>query len=220
MKKINKPLSFVLAFITCLCLAGCSEEPDDTPVSDPKSSVTEVSTPDTPSEPAPETPSVPDNSEPAVSDTVQITLEPVVEEVLDIEGSHLTGFGFHKRTVYGNAFGIIQSFGSADGNIIDNAPISIVPLGMTDLDDILATEYCYNIKKEDLVETDFGDGTTGWTYNEQAAEKQAKNCGDYSIDALYEEMKMIELTGAGLSQEEARKQIKIKLSNVGLVDER
>lgn len=212
MKKINKPLSFVLALMTCLCLAGCSEdEPDDALVHKPTSSVTEASTPDTPS--------APDMSETVESDT-QITFDPVVEEVLDIEGNHLTGFGFNKRTVYGNAFGIIQSFGSTDGNIINNAPISIVPIGMTNLDDILASGYCNSFKKEDFVETDFGNGTTGWMYNEDAAKKQAKNCGDYSIDALYEEMKMIELTGSGLSQEEARKQIKIKLADVGLGDER
>lgn len=214
MKKITKPLSFVLALMTCLCLAGCGEEPkDDTPGnSAPASSVTGGSNS--------ETASVPGNNEPAVSDTANITFDPVVEEVLDIEGNRLTGFGFNKRTVYGNAFGIIESYGSADSYTIDNAPISIVPIGMTNLDDILATEYCSNIKKEDLVETDFGNGTAGWTYNELAAEKQAKNCGDYSIDALYEEMKMIELTSSGLSQEEARKQIKIKLANVGLGDER
>lgn len=209
MKKINKPLSLVLAFMTCLCLTGCGNDAEDAPKSTPASSVTANSTPVTP-----------DNSEPAVSDTAELTLEPVVEEVLDIEGNHLTGFGFNKRIVYGNAFSIIESYGSADSYTIDNAPISIVPLGMTDLDEILATEYCGNIKKEDLVENDFGGGVTGWTYNELAAEKRAKNCGDYSIDALYEEMKMIELTGSGLSQEEARKQIKIKLANAGLGDER
>lgn len=212
MKKINKPLSFVLALITCLCLAGCGEEPDDSPAKPNTSSgVTGASNTGTPSAPG--------NNEPAVSGTAEITFEPVVEEVLDIEGNHLTGFGFNKRTVYGNAFGIIQSYGSSNGNIIENAPISIIPIGMTDLDEILATEYCYFINKEDLVETDFGNGTTGWTYNEDAAKKQAKNCGDYTFVEAYEEMKIIELTGSGLSQQDAVTQVKIKIAGVGLDNE-
>lgn len=234
MKKINKPLSIALALMMCLCLAGCGDEAENKNPgnSTPTSSAAGTSDPAKASDPGtlsdtnnstPDTPSNADNSEPAPA--VELSFEPVVDEVLDIEGNRLTGFGFNRRTVYGNAFGIIISFGSADSYTIDNAPISIIPLGMTDLDEILASGYCQTeytgkINKEDLVETDFGDGTTGWIYNEEAAKKQAMNCGDYSIDALYEEMKMIELTGAGLSQEEARKQIKIKLANVGLGDER
>lgn len=210
MKKMNKPLSFVLALMTCLCLAGCG---DDNAADAPASNTTNsVSTPNNSSSG--------ENNEPGTSDTAEIVMEPVVSTISDITGNRIEGFGFHNSTVYGNAFSIIYSYGSADGNIIDNAPISIVPIGMKNLDDILATEWCASIKKENLVEADFGGGTTGWMSTEEAAEKLAKNCGDYSFDALFEEMKVIELTASGVSPQDALVQAKIKLADVGLGDER
>lgn len=210
MKKINKPLSFVLALMTCLCLAGCGDDNEaDTPTSNPTNSVA-----------APNNSASGENGEPTASNTAEIVMEPVVTTISDISGNRLEGFGFHKSTVYGNAFSIIYSYGSTDGNIINNAPISIVPIGMNSLDDILATEPCQGIKKEELAEADFGDGTTGWMSTEEAAEKLAKNCGDYSFDALFEEMMVIELTASGVSQQDALVQARIKLANVGLGDER
>lgn len=210
MKKINKPLSFVLALMTCLCLAGCSDENEaDTPSSSPTNSAA-----------APNNSASGGNNDPTASNTAEIVMEPAVTTISDISGNRIEGFGFHKSIVYGNAFSIIYSYGSADGNIINNAPISIVPIGMNNLDDILATEPCQGIKKEELAEADFGDGTTGWMSTVEAAERSAKNCGDYSFDALFEEMMIIELTASGVSQQDALVQARIKLANAGLGDER
>lgn len=211
MKKMHKPLSLVLALMMCLCLAGCDGE-------------TENDTPDTPSSPV-STPndsttnnnvSTPEDSS-NTSDPAQIALEPIEMTVTDITLDPEAGYGFHHRSVYGNAFGLIYSYGSVRGRSIDNATIMVVPIEMNNLDDILATEWCANIKKEELTEIDL-DGKTAWMSTEAAAAELAASLAEYTYDGLFVELKLSELVSSGLSQDEAMPQIMNMLANVGLGD--
>lgn len=213
MKKLNKPLSFVLALMMCLCLAGCSDE-------------TEVSTPNTPSSTnnstsTPSNVSTPDSTpsnESSANNSTSITLEPEIMSVTDITADPTAGYGFHIRTNYGNAFGLVYSYGSVDGLTISNVAISVIPVEMKNLDEILATEPCQNIKKEELTEMDFGGGVMGWISTDEASQALVEASAELVYDELYVQMKVSELAVSGVSADDALNQAMNNLAAVGLGD--
>lgn len=217
MKKINKLLSLALALMTCLCLAGCGDDTVDTdPANNADSTNNDISE---------AAPSTPDNDpEESVSDgddtsSSSISMEPIVFSVTDITVDPTAGYGFHNSTVYGNAFSLIYSYGSVDGATIANVNILIVPMEMNDLDEILATEWCANINKEELTENDMGDGLTGWISTAEAAAALVADCEGIAYDDLYVELKTAELTAAGASADDALAQAMQLLAEAGIGDE-
>lgn len=88
---------------------------------------------------------------------------------------------------------------------------------MTDLDEILATEWCANIKKEELTEQDVG-GVKGWMSTADAAKKPVAALGGQLYDEIFVELKVGEPAANGVSGDEALAQAMNKLAEVGLGD--
>lgn len=213
MKKLNKPICLALALTTCLCLAGCGKDSEvNTPNNQTSTNTGSVNN----SISTAENSVVVNNGEVDTSST-EVTLEPAILTVTDITADETAGYGFHVRNVYGNAFGLVYSYGSVDGSTINNATIMVIPVEMTDIDEILATEYCQNIKKEELTETEI-DGVTGWISTEEASQTLVEACESLVYDELYVQMKVSELAAAGVSDEDALNQAMNNLAAVGLGD--
>lgn len=209
MKKAYKPHAVALALAVCLCLCGCAGKTDSSadqnPTNNSANTQTDVSSPDSTAA-----------NENVETDEATITMEPEIMNVTDITADPEAGYGFHIRTNYGNAFGLVYSYGSYDGSEISNVAISVIPVEMKDIDEILATEACQNINKEELTEMDFGNGITGWMSTSEASQSLVEAAADLVYDELYIQMKVGELAAAGVSEDEALEQAMNNLAAAGI----
>ncbi|MGN0682443.1 MAG: hypothetical protein ACI4JY_02095 [Oscillospiraceae bacterium] len=204
MKSMKKQITVALALAATLCLAGCTDEPEDsTPVNETTDSGYSSETSDLNSS---------ESSEPSST----ISLEPVKMNVSDISPKADGGYEYSTDITYGNAYGIVYTYSSNDGYSFSDISVLVLPLEMT-IDEVLTTDMFANAGKDQLQEVNI-DGASCWQFKPEVAQTALDSIADKGFAGYWSESKIVVLNAAGVSTEDASTQVANALVALGIGD--